>query len=397
MLLLALPHYPRKVSDIPTPDDTVIGNNLNTSNLFGDDKATCTAKGRLQQLPAPECYGRKGYVSAANYFKGPCLHGAKSCASKALNKAFEKEWMTPDSSAPSQHPESQSRTFITSNSAFATVGMQPVPPITKLTTLDEALRRECGAECTSTRHCSGVYSFSGLGCHHASSHASTLDTPIPTLVKSAKMAPVKQVPGVMAGKVWLALTRALMVEVRKLRNSSQKELPDCKLLLSSMLQRFSEDVLWSPYLRSAAAEAVALSTSAPLEHSTGCTCNEIMHPPAASRYSSSQDGQAPNRAYMSIFQARGFMHAVGQPTSTTSAARLKETASLQMQGTEDHHTGVYRKLGVLEERNCNVGSIHGVVKRTAVQDASQTATLEKLPHQNSRDVLKWREVCIRSS
>jgi hypothetical protein len=297
-----------------------------------------------------------------------------------------------------QHHETQSRTLISANGIPWEIGMEHVPSIRELTDGDDSFSGTCGAASPSIAQTSGLQnSYCGLESHHDCSQASSSDVLTALLGEVSKIAqPVRDV-GIKAGNVWLALAqsrRDLMREVQTLKTLQQSQVPDCVEMLSSMLRKFSGDVLRSKHMCSAAEAAVAQSTSSAPEVSIECTCNEVVHSQAT--VCCSNYLQVSKRTCMSNLQARGFMHALRQGIADTSAEQMHVTSSLQVPATDKRITGEDQRIGVHEESLCNVECTQQVaLKGEAIQGASSRATPEGLVHNDNVNDLTWQEVCLK--
>jgi hypothetical protein len=150
------------------------------------------------------------------------LNGATTCGSDAFCEGMEKELNTFVLSAPLQHPETLSRTLITSNATRSETGMEHVPTIRELTEGDDSFTRRYGAASSNITHNSALQSYCGLGSHHACCQAATSDFPTATLGEIARIAQPEV--GMRAGNVWLAPAHArrdLMLKVQTLEHSGK--------------------------------------------------------------------------------------------------------------------------------------------------------------------------------
>jgi hypothetical protein len=312
-----------------------------------------------------------------------------------LGEGLENEWKldTPELPAPPQNPEAQAAAHVKSHGTCTRPEVQHESSIKGLCEADGALPVGCAVESARTINTSDVGSFTGLGSHQAFSPASS-DKPVATFVDNACVDQPAQELGVDAGSVWLALAQAqrdLLVEVQRLRTLRQEQMPDPVLLLSCMLRIYAQDVLWSQHMRSVAAAAVALSTSNTKEHQAECTCSEHTHNQSTVRCKAHQ--QEPRKACMSIMQARGLMHAVGQVIATKSSQSMHGTTSLHAPGTERGDNRKERQLLVLKEKSCDMARTKKAVARgTAVQVVTPIGTPGRLPQSDNKNVLVWHKV-----
>jgi hypothetical protein len=351
MLLLALPHLPSNRTNSAPAAHTGVGHPLDAFSPFCDSKAACDGEGCPPQQLVPDCCMRVCNKGASACIKrhSSTPDGANILASKALCEGLEKGLKSTELIGRAQYPEAWAITQITPGTSSRT-RMMHVPPSSELTEVDDAWTRGCGAKSSCIAYTSGLHTFSGLGSHQACSQAATCDMLGPVLKDNVKFPlPVRE-PGRKGGNVWSAFIHAqldLLREVRTLRTVQQAQVSDCVVLLSYMLRKFSEDVLWSQHMRSAAAAATALSTPAPSEHSTAYACNESIHPRDIA--SCCPYEELPKRACMSPLQARGFMHAVNQLIAITSAERMHVKSSLQVPGTKAGDAGQEGRLRLRRE------------------------------------------------
>jgi hypothetical protein len=214
-----------------------------------------------------------------------------------------------------------------------------------------------------------------------------------------------------AGNVWSAFLCArnerikmmlevhrLMLEVHRLRSSRQEHVQDTVTVLSSMLRNFSEDVLWSQYMRSAAAAAVASSESTRLTQSTEDTQTREMHVNLKPDYSTSVEGR--NRSRMSILHACGIMHAAERISdvcgcniyaTTFTEGGITETCP-HLPDVEAGEAGRGTSSQLKAESGCAVkGTYHGI------RDPPAATLPETLPPTVVQHGPTWHEVCIKSS
>jgi hypothetical protein len=389
MLLLALPHLPSKRPNRPATHDTVIGDSLANSSSSSDvHKTACAANSCLQYscTQASDCVTSSSPVGTTTYTSG------------ALGEGLENEWelKSPELPASPQPPEEQAETQIKSHGTATGTALQHAPSIERLCIADEAFPAECAVESSYLVHTSGVSSFAGIGTHHVFSSSHAPDT---AHVDNAHVDQPVQELGLDVGSVWLALAQAerkLMLEVQRLRTLRQQQMPDPVVMLSCMLRIYAQDVLWSQHMRSVAAAAVAVSISNSPEHSTVCTCSEHSHNQVTA--SCMEHQQEPRRGYISITQAAGLLHAVGEVIASTSAARMHGMSSLQAPGNRGDHKREEQHPWVLKERSCNVASVNEIVaQRTAVQVVTPIATPERFSQKDSKSALIWHKVRFQSS
>jgi hypothetical protein len=404
MLLLALPRLPSKRTNSPAPHDTVLAYPLAapSPSSFCVQNATGAAKGCPQQLLVPNCCAPDSCTGATDCLKATSSFPVCStaCTRGALGEGVENEWKheTPELPAPPQNLEAQAATQVQSHETCKRPEMQHVPSIKGLYVADGALQAGFVVESARIVNTSGAGSFAGLGTDPAFSPASS-HQPVASPVDNACVNQPAQELGVNAGSVWLALAQAqrdLTLEVQRLRTLQQEQMPDPVLLLSCMLRIHAQDVLWSQHMRSVAAAAVALSASNAKEHPTECTCS--VHPHNQSTVSCRAQQQEPRKACMSIMQARGLMHALGQVIAPKSAEQMHGTTSLHVPGTEGDDKGKERQLWVLNEKSCSMARTQEAIARgTGVQVVTPIGTPDRLPQSDNKNVLVWHKVRSESS
>jgi hypothetical protein len=197
--------------------------------------------------------------------------------------------------------------------------------------------------------------------------------------------------------VWVALAHAqhdLMQEVQRLRTSRQEQVPDCVSVLASMLQKFSEDALWSQHMRSAVAAAVALSTSTAPAPSTELMGDDGMQSQTTPTYTGYVE--EPRKACMDIMHAHGMLHAVGQVMASSSAAGGAITIHSQVPCSEVGETREVQRQRVLKESTGNAERTQEVVvKGTADQEVAPRSPSEGLLHGHDVNDLSWQQVCLK--
>jgi hypothetical protein len=209
-----------------------------------------------------------------------------------------------------------------------------------------------------------------------------------------------QVPGVKVGTVWSAFLCArhdLMLEAQRLRASRQEHVQDAVAVLSSMLQKFSEDVLWLQHMRSAAAAAVAPSEPDCLTRSTEATQVQQLHSELEAGCSAALMGR--NRAFMSSLHAHGIMHAVQH----MSARKFKvgETSEscphLPLPDIVAGGAGQGQSSQSQDESGCDVECTDAIAKCTGIRDPPVPTLPETLPPAEVQHGPTWHEVCTKSN
>jgi hypothetical protein len=382
MLLLALTHLPAKRTNSPAAAETGVAQPLDAFPSSSDHTAPCVTDSCLQQQLVPDCSVCKSSRSASSGKRAPASssHQAATGSSEALCEGLEEQSRDPELLAP--HADAQAGRVRSSHGTSSATASEHAPPNLELTDIEKRLAWVSGGD---------------LGYQHAMIHASSPDMLAQTLAGKPQIDRTLQKPGMKAICVWVALTHArqdLMLETQRLRTSRQEQVPDFVAVLSSMLQKFSADVLWSQHLRLAAEAAVALSTSTAPTYSTELTGDDRMQPQTIPSYT--EHLQGPRTACMNIMHAHGIMHAVGQVMASSCAAGGAIKLHSQVPGTEGGGTGEVQQQWVLKKSSFNLESNEDVVvKGTAVQDVAPRATSEMLLQNHILNDLTWQKVCLK--
>jgi hypothetical protein len=381
MLLLALTHLPAKSTSSPAAAETGVAKPLDAFPSSGH-AAPCATDSCLQQQLVSDCSVRKCSRTASSGKRAPASssHQAATGSSEALCEGLEEQSRAPELLAP--RPDDQAGRVRSSHGISSATAMEHAPPSSELTDIDKGLAGVSGGD---------------LGYEHSMTHAFSPNVLAQTLAGNPQIDRTLQKPGMKAVCVWVALAHArqdLMLEAERLKTSRQQQVPDCVAVLSSMLQKFSEDVLWSQHLRLAAAAAVALSTSTATTHSIELTCGDRIQFQTIPSYTRFPEGL--EKLCMNIMHAHGIMHAVGQVMASSSAAGRAITLHSQVPSTEGRDTGGVQRQWVLEKGSFNLESNEEVVvKGTAVQDVAPRATSEMLLQNHILNDLTWQKVCLK--
>jgi hypothetical protein len=190
-----------------------------------------------------------------------------------------------------------------------------------------------------------------------------------------------------------------MLEVQKLRMARQEHVQDAVAVLSSMLRNFSEDVLQSQHMRSAAA-AVAAYAPARLTQSTEANQTQQLHSERIVGCSTPVEGR--NRGFMSSLHAHGIMHAVEHmsavhATTFTGGGATKSCPQLpDIEAGGDGHGHSSHSSQDQDESGCDVECTEAIVKATGGRDPP-AAPLEPLPANDEQYRPTWHKVCMKSS
>jgi hypothetical protein len=271
---------------------------------------------------------------------------------------------------------------------------------TGITVSQQALASESRAENSCAVNHSAARGQPVLGSHYEGSQDSTSCVTTLTLIESPTTSQTVRMPGVKAGNVWsefLCARRDLMLEVLRLRTARKEHVQDAVALLSSMLRSFSEDVLQSQHMCSAAAAAVAPSAPAGLTQPTETTQTQQLHSERIAGCSTALEGR--NRGFMSSLHAHGIMHAVEHMSAvhaTTFTAGGATQSCPQLPDIEAGGAGEGHSSQVQHESGCDVECTEAIETATGGRDPP-AATLEPLPPTDEQYRPTWHKVCMKSS
>jgi hypothetical protein len=399
-LLLALRYHPSKHPTSPAGDDAGKGSSLNTSPCCHQQATCATVECCMHQLMHPACCVRDDRTYASDDLSGPASapDGATTLSSGAVCEGLQEAWKEPEQSSPLQHDAAHPTSQIESLGTVLATDMEQEAPSTDVTSFYAAWAEGPAAESSCLVKPARLHSVSCLACPHVCSRASTSHASVPALVEISRGYQAEGEPGFKAKNAWLEFVGArqdLLLEVQRLKTAMQQQVQDPVVVLSNMLREYSEDVLWSRSMRSAAAATVALSQSPVLACWTEDTCNEGLHFQVMD--SCERDLEAPTIPCMNTLHAHGIMHAVDQVIASPAAAgaligpdTAAEVEPVKAPATERCDTWEQQRM------QCESLSIYNVIPQidelesTAVQDVSATATPVRLP--NNQNELSLQEV-----